>query len=262
MLVGGLLTVVATCIRSVDGGILGILNYAFSNQRGFNLTEVGSDFFSFNPHVRVTLWLVMFSSSVSYLAYNTSDQISIQQLLGTRSYKQARKSFITSLITFVPFGAILWFLGLSVFTYFGQNPLAEGNPKGDTALFKFISMKMPTPMPGLMAAAMIAAAISTIGACLTSFATVATKDFYLRFFKPSATEMQQIRFSRVMVIVIGMIAAVLGLGIYYSSSALKETVLESSAIWIAISAVVAPTFLIGMLNKRCNTIHALSAIVV
>ncbi len=260
VLVGGLIAVIVVCIKNVNGGIIGIFDYAFSHGRGFNVENLESDFFSFDPHVRATLWLLIFASSVSYLTYNTSDQLSIQQLLSTKSYKQARKSYLTSILTFIPLGWMLWFIGLSVFCYFSQNPLPEGNPPGDIALFKFITLKMPSPMPGLMASGMLAAAISTISAGITGFATIATKDFYLRFFRPSASEMAQVKFSRIMVFSIGIIATILGLLMYLSSSITGETVIEASAMWIAISAVVAPTFLVGVLNKRCNSNQIFSAI--
>ena len=169
---GGIIATTVICVANVDGGAVGVIKYAFANDHGFNFAE---DFFSFDPHVRLTFWLFMMGSISAYMFYNCADQIAIQQLLSTNSYKAARNSFITSVIIFVPLGAITWFIGLAVFAYFGQNPPPDPDMPGDLALFTFVRLKMPHPFPGLLASAMLAAAISTVGAMMISLATVATK---------------------------------------------------------------------------------------
>jgi Na+/proline symporter len=63
-----------------------------------------------------------------------------------------------------------------------------------------------------------------------------------------------------MVFSIGVLATLLGLLILITSSRLGETVLEASAVWIAVSSVVAPIFFVGMLSRRCNARHALVGI--
>jgi solute:Na+ symporter, SSS family len=262
ILFGGITLTLFLCIRQVDGGIAGVITYAFENGRGFNFSSLDADFFSFDPHVRITFWMLLMSSIISYMSYSSSDQIAIQQLLSTSSYKQARNSFITSIIIFIPLGAILWMLGLSLFAYYGQNPSPGGNPAGDVAIFHFIREKMPSPLPGLITTAMLATAISTCGAGINALATVATKDFYARFLRPDADEHAQVKMSRIFTVAVGCLATLIGIGITITSSSLGETVLEASAIWIAVSAVVAPVFFIGVMFPRCNARHALLSILV
>ena len=256
---GGIIATLITCVANVDGGAVGVIKYAFANDHGFNFSE---DFFSFDPHVRLTFWLFMMGSITAYMFYNCADQIAIQQLLSTNSYKSARNSFITSVLMFIPIGAITWFIGLAVFAYFGQNPPPDPDMPGDLALFTFVRLKMPHPFPGLLASAMLAAAISTVGAMMISLATVATKDFYLRFFKPQATEKMQVEFSRIMTILLGVGATTVGITISITSKTLGETLYEASTMWIAIVATVAPIYFIGVMNPRCNAKHAMAAIVV
>jgi SSS family solute:Na+ symporter len=259
ILFGGLGATVAICLSKIDGGAVGVISYSFDHGRGFNFN---AEFFSFDPHVRLTFWMLLMSSTISYMFCNSADQVSIQQLLSTSSYKQARNSFITSLAIFIPLGAILWFLGLCMFTYYGQNPVTGGNPPGDIALFRFISEKLPSPLPGLVVSAMLTTAISTSGAAMTGFATVATKDFYLRFINPQASEQKQVKYSRLFTIAIGILASIMAIGIHTTSSHLRETLFEASAIWASISAVVAPVFFIGVVFPRCNAKHAFWSIIV
>ncbi len=256
----GIGTVVYLCTSAVEGGVGGVFNYAFSHDRGFGFDKVDQSFFSFDPHVRITFWLLMMSSVFAYMFYASSDQIAIQQLLSTSSYRGAYRSFLTSVIIFVPLGAILWFLGLAVFTYFGQHPLPGGNPRGDLALFRFIALKTPRPVPGLMASAALSAAISTVGAMIMSLSTVATKDFYLRFFNAAANDNQQLAFSRWMTLLLGTLATLMGILISFSSSSLRETLVESNTIWGSIITVVPPIFFLGVISRRCNANHVLASV--
>jgi SSS family solute:Na+ symporter len=253
---GGITLTLILAIMNVDGGAAGVLKYAFEHGRGFNFDSVDASFWSFDPHVRLTFWILLLSSIHGYMFYNSSDQIAIQQLLSTSSYEAARKSFISSIVIFVPMGAILWFIGLAMFAYFGQHPLPQGNPPGDIALFTFVKTRMPAPMPGLLVSAMLAAALGTIGALIMGLSTVLTKDFYLRFFRPAATEQEQVWFSRKMTIFFGAFGTSLALLISYSSSSLGETVIEANAMWGAAVAVISPIFFVGVVNPRCNARHA------
>ena len=259
---GGIILTLIMAIHQVDGGASGVVKYAFEHGRGFNFDAIDSGFFSFDPHVRLTFWLCLLSSIHGYMFYNSADQITIQQLLSTSSYKAAKKSFITSVLIFVPMGAILWFIGLSMFAYYGQNPQPSGNPTGDIALFTFVKTKMPSPMPGLLTAAMLAAALGTIGSLIMGLSTVVTKDFYLRFFRPQATEQDQVRLSRITTLLFGAFGTSIALLINTSSSALRETVVEASAIWGAAIVIIAPIFFAGVVNSRCNTVHVLASMAI
>jgi SSS family transporter len=256
MIIGiGAAVVLAT--RSVNGGAAGVLTYSFAHGKGFRFEQ---GFFSFNPHVRVTFWALMMSSIFAYMFYGSSDQIAIQQLLCTNSYKAARRSFITSTLIFVPLGALLWFLGLAVFVYYAQNPLPGGNPPGDLALFRFIVQKTPQPIPGLVAAAALSAATSTIGAMIMSLSTVATKDFYVRFFREQATDQQQVACARWSTFGLGVLGTVMAIVISFTADSLRETVIEANTIWGAIITVVPPVFFLGVISRRCNANHVLAAV--
>jgi len=256
-LYSGILVTVIICLSQVSGGLFGVIKYAFENERGFSLN---SDFFSFDPHVRMTLWLLLFSAIAQYMFLTSADQITIQQLLSTNSYKKAKNSFLGSILIMIPLVTILWFLGLCMFAYFGQNPVSGGNPPGDVALFRFIRCNLPSPLPGLIVATLLATAISTSGSALTALSTVAIKDFYLRFLRPNANEQIQVKASRILVIFIGLCAIGLSMLISIISRTLGETVFEAASIWMAASTVIAPVFFIGVVFPRCNGRHALIGI--
>ncbi len=252
---GGLSAAVIACLNSVDGGLFGVFKYSFEHGRGYEFSE---GFFKFSPYERLSIWLLLYSSLFSYMFYCSSDQMSLQPLLSTSSYKNARNTFITSVFLFLPMSSVLYFLGLAMFTYFGQNPVAGSEQlNGDTALFYFVSQKMPAPLPGLVVSAMLAAAVSTVASGLAGTASVVTKDLFLRFARKNATEQQQVTFSKIATLIVGILCTALALMIIVSSSTLGESLIEASAIYIAFMCIVPTTFLIGVLNPRCNSNHAL-----
>ena len=257
VMITGIGAATALAIRSVKGGVAGVITYSFAHGKGFRFEE---GFFSFNPHVRITFWALMMSSIFAYMFYGSSDQIAIQQLLSTSSYKAARRSFITSTLIFIPLGAVLWFLGLAVFAYFSQNPLVGGNPPGDLALFRFIVLETPQPIPGLVAAAALSAATSTIGAMVMSLSTVATKDFYVRFYCPEASDEQQVAFSRLATAALGVLGTAMAIMMSFTADSLRETVVEANTIWGAVITVVPPVFFLGVISTRCNSNHVLAAV--
>ncbi|MBN2308453.1 MAG: sodium/solute symporter [Candidatus Hydrogenedentes bacterium] len=261
ILVVGMAVVTAKCAGAVKGGFAGVIEYSFAHGRGFDgIREPG--FFSLNPYVRLSFWLLLISIVAEMMFYNSSDQISIQRLLSTSSYQQAKKSVYTFAAIGLPFAAMLWFLGLTIFSYYGQHPAEAADITGDTALFRYVSIHLPTPIPGLMISAMLAAVMSTLDSGLNSLATVATKDVYIEYFRPNATELEQVRFSRIMTVVVGVFAIVVALIIASVATSIEETIMEASTIWIAFGGVLAPIFLLGVTTRRVNGNHILFACIV
>lgn len=254
ILLVGMAVITVTISASVDGGVAGIVTYAFEHERGFEGLK-NPEFYSFSPYVRLTIWMMVIGIIMEFLFYNSSDQISIQRLLATSSYKQAQKSMFTFVIIGLPFAAVLWFIGLAVFSYYGQHPDEAAGLTGDTALFRYIATHLPSPLPGLVISAMLAAVMSTLDSGMNSLATVGTKDVYIQFFRRDASEQQQVLFSRVMTVVAGMFAVGVALLIASVAESIRDTIMEVNTIWGAFSAVLAPMFLIGVTTRKVQARH-------
>ena len=256
----GMAVITIKVSASVDGGVVGIVSYAFSHERGFEGFK-HAEFYSFSPYVRLTLWMIVVGILLEFMFYNSSDQISIQRLLATSSYDQAKKSVYTFAIIGLPFAAVLWFIGLAVFAYYGQHQAEADGITGDTALYRFIAVHLPSPLPGLVIAAMLAAVMSTLDSGINSLAAVSTKDIYIEHFRPKATERQQVLFSRVITVVAGVFAIGVALLIAGVAETIKQTIMEVNTIWGAFSAVLAPIFLIGVTTRKVKSRHIIAACV-
>jgi SSS family solute:Na+ symporter len=148
-----------------------------------------------------------------------------------------------------------------MFAFYSGLPEGQRPVHGDTALFKFIATELPTPIPGLILSAMLAAIMSTLDSGINSLATVAVKDFYLRFYRPGATEREQVIFSRLVTLVTGLLAILIGLGLSMSADDLGTSVLETSMAWMSLSVALPPVFLLGMLSRRATPKDALVQLV-
>jgi SSS family transporter len=261
VLTGGVALIVGWAIAEVPGGAAGVINYAFEHGRGANALATGA-FYSFDPMVRVTLWGLIIVILNEQLFFNSSDQIALQRLLSTSGYRQARRSIFTFAALITPVLLILWFLGLAIFSFYGQRPIEQRPQQGDLALFHFMATELPTPVPGLILAAMLAAIMSTLDSGINSLATVATKDFYHRFFRPGASERTQVRFSQWMTLLTGMLAIGIGLGLDAVSEQTGATVLETTQAWLALSVALPPVFLLGMLSRRATPAVAMIQLLV
>lgn len=259
LLVGGVSLIVAICISRVDGGVLGVIDYARQNGRWFQDFSK-PEFYGVDPTVRVTFWLIIISVTREYLFYNSSDQISIQRLLSTGSYTQAKKSIWAVSAISLPVSAILWFLGLAVFAYYGQHPVPGVALQGDTALFRFVATEMPPLVPGIFLSAMLAAVMSTTDSGLDSLSTVVVKDFYLVFVRPDAPERAQVRLSRILVVSFGILGIGMGLLLAEASSRLQASLIEAASIAMVLQGILAPIFLIGVTTRRVVAADILRAV--
>lgn len=252
VLIGGLFCILGALFLKVDGGFLGGIACAFRQGHGLNLFNE-PEFYTFSPYVRLCIWLLILNSLLAPLSAMASDQMTVQRLLASGSYKNAIKTQLVNTSFTIPTMFILWTIGLMVFAYFYQHP--ELTPKsGDTALFQFITTELPSPLPGLVIAGMMAAVISTLNAVFNSLAAVYCKELHLRYFEPEMSEEKQVRISRIATVATGFIACSIGLFVIYSSDWLRQSVVEASVIFNAFDVIVIPAFLFAVLSRKASTL--------
>jgi SSS family solute:Na+ symporter len=109
--------------------------------------------------------------------------------------------------------------------------------------------KLPIGLTGLVLAALIAAAISSLDSDLNCLAAVGVDDYYKRL-KPKSTDTQQLWMGKLIVLISGIAALVIA-SIYVSlgDSGVLGIVFGLYAIF---SGGIAGLFLLGLLSKRAN----------
>ena len=260
VLAGGVGLIVFQAIRVSPGGFTDVFSYAAEHDHLF--PELGDrSFFSLSPYVRLTLWVLLLRAVADHLFYKSADQILIQRMLATKGYWEAFRSVLFGSIIAPAIVLLLYLVGLCLFRYYAQFP-PDQRPPADLAMFRFVTSQFPAPVPGLFVAAMLAAIMSTLDSGINSLATVVTKDFYLRFWRPDSSESGQVRFSRWMTFAVGALVIVAALGIAQSAETVGGTVLESSGVWQSLVVVLAPVFLLGVATRRAGQLQALVSMLV
>ncbi len=138
--------------------------------------------------------------------YWCTDQTIVQRVLGAKDEHHARMgALFAGFIKILPvFIFVLPGLMCAALVRKGAVP---GAPQSSEHVYAFlISTLLPAGLQGLLAAALLAALMSTVSAALNSVATLFTHDLYKRF-RPNASDRKLIRVGR-LVTFAGMVVAV------------------------------------------------------
>ena len=168
-------------------------------------------FFSVDPDVRITMVGTFIGAIIWWVCTSASDQMAIQRYLSTRDAKSARHAFLHNTIGSIVVTTILCFVGFSVLAFYQANPGAIPaditlETKGDVFFPLYVSQFLPTGIPGLVLAGLLAAAMSSLSSGINSTVTVISKDFIDPFRKEAHTDAHQVKVVRYIAAGIGLAA--------------------------------------------------------
>ncbi len=152
----------------------------------------------FDPDARVSFGVLMLSTTLWYVCTNGSDQMSIQRFLSTRDARAARRTLFVSQFTDALVLLLLGITGVAILGFYSVLPpkLAEGEALVSAAdkLFPlFIMTEMPPGLSGLVLAAILSAALSSLSSGVNSACAVLERDFLTREGRPGETADAAIR---------------------------------------------------------------------
>jgi SSS family transporter len=197
--------------------------------------------------------------AVLTMATHGADQMMVQRYLCGRSLGEARLALVLSgVVVFVQFVLFL-LIGVGLWALNGQGLLSlpEG-ARSDAAFGWFIVTTLPAGLRGLVVAAVLAAAMSTLSASLNSSATAFVVDFY-RPLRPGRGERHYLRVSR------GMTAfwAVVQVGVALATLALNpEQGVVKSVLSVAgwSTGIVLGLFVLGGFRRPVSSGAALAGV--
>lgn len=153
---------------------------------GFSLSE------------KTGVMMMLFGLTYWLSSYSTS-QITIQRYYTTKDTPQARKAMWIATGICLPIWAFYMFLGTALYVFFTQFPCApaaemlNGTRKAEQILPYFVVHYLPKGLIGLVIAAALAAAMSSLSASINSVSTSFVVDIYKRFFVKSGTDMHYLK---------------------------------------------------------------------
>ena len=195
----------------------------------------------YSPTARISFVGVIIATFTWYVCTCGSDQIAIQRYLATRDARSARSTLIWALLGSTMACIFLTVVGLAQLAYFSANP--QLFPSGQTIhgdsdqLFsRFIACGVPTGLSGLMVAALLAAAMSSLSSGINSASSVITVDFIDRFRKDKQTEINHVRTARYISVFVGLAVVMLSCCV----GMIKGNLLEIA--YKVVNLLVAPLF--------------------
>jgi len=239
-------------VSSAVGGISGIWTVAEAGGR----TRVLD--WSLDPTVRITTWGAFLSGLVAHLGTYGTDQVSVQRYLSARSLKVMQQSFLMNMGGGFPLGLMMISIGLGLFAFYHLNPgQLPADIQGDRVFPYFIASQMPAGLRGIMIAAILAAAMSSIDSGLNSVTTAIMNDFVKRFgwslawispWLPGPGSVE-LAFSRLLTLGLGSLVTVLAcyVGQLGSIVEIAATIVDS------FTGPMLGVFLLGMLTRRTES---------
>lgn len=183
--------------------------------------------FWFRADVRVTFMGAFLNMAVWMTCTCGSDQMALQRYLSTRDARSARRSLIVHLLTEVLMIGLLALVGLSVLGYYMAHPeeMKSGVPligQADELLPRFVVTVLPAGLAGLVIAAMLSAAMSSLSSGMNSASAVITTDFLGRWQSKQYTQDESVSLARYVSVTVGVIAVLLSMFVGQLASNLME----------------------------------------
>jgi solute:Na+ symporter, SSS family len=253
VLVGGSVLALWFILWDFGGDFLGIWRIAAEQGK----TQMLS--FETSLAAEYTVWsLIAFSLVVNLSSYGV-DQVVVQRYFSARSFRDVLKSAVGQSLLVVPVTLLLFLVGIGLVAFYATHPammesltaIAPDNQKEafDRVLPHFITYGMPAGITGLIIAAIMAATMSSVDSGVNSLATVATMDYYRRFFHtPEKTDGHYLTAGRIATAAVGVFATTAALFV-----GTLGTIIEIiGKINGSLAGPLLALFLLAILTKRAN----------
>jgi len=269
---GGALLILWLVIRDTPGGVAKIVELGSADQK-FSLGSLAPD------PTQATFWVTLLYGFFINLNNFGIDQNYVQRYHTTTSRREAARSVWLCVYLYLPVSLIFFLIGTGLYAYYQTQPdllaairlqvagerLPGGSPEalrqlaatlqpvdiGDKVMPHFMVTRVPAGLVGLLVAAILSAAMSTISSGMNASATVFTLDIYQRYIRPG----QSLRLLYISTAVFGL----LGMGTGLAMIGIKS-VLDA---WWLLSGIFAGgmlgLFLLGILSRRAGNTQALVA---
>ena len=265
LLTVGALMIVGIIIFGMDNGFSDIIAIGSADSKfslgSYDLTDFSSS----------TFWVIFLYGFFINLNNFGIDQNYVQRYHTATTQKQAARGIWLCVYWYVPISFVFFFIGTALYAYFHQNPdlilevrqqvalekgidIASLVPAdyGDKVLPYFMVNKVPTGLLGLVIAAILSAAMSTISSGMNASATVFLKDIYQRYINPNVAPRKEMIVLYAATGFVGVLAIITGLLMIGVQSILD--------IWWQLAGIFAGgmlgLFLLGIISRHTGNSEA------
>ncbi len=256
--IGGALLALALLLSRLpdnSSGVLGTLQEAGKLRLFYTGADLSFREFIAQPY---TFWIALLGGGIFSIASHGTDQLIVQRLLATRDLRSAQKALLSSgILVFLQFSLFLW-IGLLLFVFYGgQNPAGLGLATRDEVFAKFIVEQLPPGISGLIVAAILAAAMSSLSSSINSLASATTLDLYKPRWGHDNTPERDLKISRRISLVWGLILT--GSAFFFAVLQLRSTGERPAVVELGLAIAsytyggLLGAFVLGILSRKLAT---------
>lgn len=249
ILIGGALLIILRLLFAPEAGPPGaVVGEAFAGGK-FSLGSFELSWATLFDREVTTGWIYIVALFLNWSRRYITDQHMVQRYLIAKTDREAFWGTIWGAASCIPIFVIFMFIGACLYGFYNLTGTVPPDI-GDNIVPHFIVNFLPTGLVGLILAAILAAAMSTVSGDLNSVATVITTDYLAPFF-PKSTDRIRLIFGRSMVLLGGTLASLVAILLIPDKD--SASILERGIIIATIlSAGTLGLFLLGFLTRRAT----------
>jgi len=254
---GGLL-ILGVVLWRLPGGLGQLFEVAWRDGK-FLITEPGPDGalrsipWGFSLE-RKTVAMLLVVGLFQWLGEYTANQENVQKYCAARTARDARHALWLSCAFCVPTWLYFMFVGTGLYVFYQVFPdpaaaeMLAGTRKADEILPLFVTTQLPAGTAGIVAAAVLAAAMSSMSSAMNSISAVAVTDIYRRHLAPARDERHYVAVARGVTLAASLVMLT-GAWVLF-----RADTLTLQDLWTEIQAVVSGgvlgLFMLGFLTTR------------
>ncbi len=238
--VGGTLMTFFVILGLIPGGWQGVLANAGHKLSVWN--------FSTNLAIPYTFWAGVIGGAFLNTASHGVDQLIVQRLLAAKNERDSKVALLSSGLVILFQFTLFLIVGVMLYSFYQYHPQEPVPGMRDRIFPTFVVEHLPHGVSGLMIAAILAAAMANLSSAINSLASTTVVDFYRAFVTGGETTKDELRLSRWVTVLWGLVLvflAILSRGV--------QSVLEAGLTIASITyGSMVGVFLLGVLTRRAN----------
>ena len=242
----GIISIFFVALQKIPGGIVSAWQIAEAGGRTQFID------LSFSPDVRMTLWGALIGGTALNLVQLVTDQVSVQRYLTATNLRECQRALWFKLVLTLPLVSIFYLTGLVLYSFYQTHPeMAATLTSADRLLPNFVGRQIPSPIPGLLVAAILSATMSVVSSGINSLTTATLIDFL--YTKKTvadnpAEETARVLVARKWTLFYGVVVTLLGLIV----SRLGTFIEAAAKIGGLFGGPLLGIFFLGVLSRRAN----------
>lgn len=181
-----------------------------------------------DANVPTTIWSGLIGMTLFHVTVYGANQMMVQRTLGARSIGDAKKSYLLMGYAAFPVYFLFFFIGVLAWGYYQGRPFDNTNE----IILQFALDSGVPGLLGVLAAAVLAASMSTLSSAFNSMATASVIDFYERYFRKGASDAHYLAATRIMTLFWGGVIIIPAILYANSSGSILEVLSKIGSYFV------------------------------